>query len=180
MRTKLQALSPIAVLTTLATIAAAAAGCSDAAHPTDAGPTPTAPAFAGAGPPLNGSGSGTITALEITSNVTAGGNRIQTRRLEGTLTGALEGTFTEHVRGVVHSTGLVTFQGTMEFTGTVADCGSGSILATVSGQGVAGAPVTDASFRIVNQEAGTLAVSGTGTQHQVGPSITYEVQYVCR
>jgi hypothetical protein len=96
------------------------------------------------------------------------------------VTGVLSGTFVEHVRGVIHPSGLVTFQGTMEFTGTMEGCGEGTILAHLSGRGQAGVPVTEASIRVIDQAGNTIAVTGTGTVEQIGPSLTYELRYVCR
>jgi hypothetical protein len=143
----------------------------------------TAPSFAsgGLGPPRTGSGTGVITSLEITSERQAGPNRIQERTLTGILDGALQGSFEEHARGVIHGTGLITFQATFVFTGTVEGCeGDGSFSASLSGTGQAGLPVTEASFRVVNQASNTLRISGTGTMRQEGPLATYEVRYVCR
>jgi hypothetical protein len=159
-------------------------GCAegrDGAH-FDSSAGPLAPSFSsqGAGPPLTGSGSGMITALEITSSRNAGPNVIQERYIEATIEGALEGTFVQQTKGVIHGNGLITFQGTMEFTGTVAGCGEGTLTAALSGTGQAGVPVTDAKFRVINQASGTLGVAGTGSMHQVGPAFTYEVRYVCR
>jgi hypothetical protein len=148
----------------------------------DSSAGPLAPSFSsqGAGPPQTGSGTGMITKLEITSSRNAGPNVIQERYIEATIEGALEGTFVQQTKGVIHGNGLITFQGTMEFTGTVEGCGEGTLTAKQSGTGQAGVPVTDAKFRVVNQASGTLKVSGTGTMHQVGPAFTYEVRYVCR
>lgn len=135
---------------------------------------------AAAGPPEEGSGSGTILTLDITSSREAGGNVIQERTLTGTVSGTLDGTFVEQVRGVIHANGLVTFQGTMHFTGTLEGCGEGSLTLGLSGRGVAGLPVTDAQVRVINQSANTIDATGTGTVHQEGPSLTYDIRYVCR
>ena len=166
--------------------AGALLGCSapaDMPETRDAMPL-TGPSFAhaAAGPPRSGGGTGTITALEITSSRMAGSNTIQERRIEGSIDGTLQGTFVEQVSGVIHGNGLVTFHGTLEFTGVMPDCGTdvGTLTARLSGQGIAGLPVTEASFRVVDQAVNSLAVSGTGTLHQVGPGITYEVRFVCR
>lgn len=143
----------------------------------------TGPSFAagGLGPPLTGSGTGMITSLEITSERQAGPNRIQERTLTGILDGTLQGSFEEHARGVIHGTGLITFQATFVFTGTVEGCeGEGSFSASLSGTGQAGEPITDASFRVVDQASNTLRIAGTGTMRQVGPHATYDVRYVCR
>lgn len=134
-----------------------------------------------AGPPLSGSGEGVITSVQTTSSREAGGNRIEERRLEGVMTGTLEGTFVEEVRGVVHANGQVTFQGTLVFTGTVADCGDGTITGRLQGRGEAGpSPVTDATIRVVDQASNTVAISGQGSVHQHGPFLAYEIQYHCR
>jgi hypothetical protein len=109
----------------------------------------------------------------------AGGNVIQERVLTGTVTGTLQGTFEEHVRGVIHPNGLVTFEGTMTFTGSVAGCGTGTLTLGVTGQGVTGVPVTESTVRVINAAANTLAVRGVGTVSQTGPFMTYQVQYQC-
>jgi hypothetical protein len=143
----------------------------------------TAPSFAmgGLGPPLLGSGAAEIETLEITSLVPVGPNVRQERTITGSLTGALDGTFVEHARGMVHHTGLVTYQATFVFTGTVAGCtGEGSFTASLSGRGQGGpAPVTEANFRIIDQASNTLRIAGTGTMNQNGFDATYEVRYVC-
>jgi hypothetical protein len=133
-----------------------------------------------AGPPQKGTGTGTITSFEITSSRDAGPNRIQERRLEGTLDGTFQGTFVELVSGVIHPNGLVTFQGTLEFTGTIDGCGAGALTGALSGQGQSGLPVTEAALRVIDQPSNTLHVTGKGTVRQVGRDMTYEVQYVCR
>jgi hypothetical protein len=132
-----------------------------------------------ASPLMSGTGTGTITSLVITSNREAGGNRIQERVLAGTVTGTLEGTFVEEVQGVIHPNGRVTFQGTFTFTGTVENCGSGTFTLGLSGQGIAGAPVTEARVRVIGGEPNPLGIRGQGTVSQVGPSLTYDVQYKC-
>ena len=132
-----------------------------------------------AAPPTNGSGTGTIGLRAVTPVRVAGGNVFQERDLAGTVGGTLDGTFEEHVSGVIHGSGLVTFQGTMTFTGTVEGCGSGTLTLGVSGQGVAGAPVTESSVRVIDSADNTLAVHGTGTVSQAGPALTYEIQYEC-
>jgi hypothetical protein len=95
------------------------------------------------------------------------------------VTGTLQGTFDEQVRGVIHPTGLVTFEGTMTFTGTVQGCGTGTIKLGVSGQGVSGAPVSESRVRVIESASNTLAVHGVGTVSQVGPNLTYTIQYQC-
>ena len=132
-----------------------------------------------AAPPAQGSGTGTIGLRAVTPVRTAGGNVFQDRDLVGTVSGTLSGTFTEHVSGVIHPTGQVNFQGTMTFTGTVDGCGTGTVTLGVTGQGVAGAPVTESSVRVIDSADNTIAVHGTGTVSQVGPSLTYEIQFQC-
>lgn len=130
-------------------------------------------------PPLSGSGAGAITSLVETSSRDAGGNRIAERRLEGFLTGTLEGTFVEEVRGVVRD-GQVHFQGTLVFTGTVEGCGSGTVVSRLQGSGRAGpSPLTDATFRSVDQSSNPPA-AGWGSVHQDGPFLEYEINYMCR
>jgi hypothetical protein len=132
-----------------------------------------------ASPPATGSGTGTIGIRSVTPVRTADGNVIQERDLTGTVSGTLSGTFDEQVTGVIHPTGLVTFHGTMTFTGTVDGCGTGTLTLGVSGQGVTGAPVTESSVRVIDAAANTVAAHGTGTVSQVGPSLSYEIRYVC-
>lgn len=131
---------------------------------------------------LRGEGTGMITSLEETSSRTAGGNRIAERTIEGVmLSGPLQGTFTEEVRGVIHRDGRVTFQGTMNFQGTLEGCGDGTLTGRLTGRGQAGAaPLTEATISVIQQAAATIAASGHGTVHQDGPVLTYEIDYVCR
>lgn len=133
-----------------------------------------------AGPPMSGSGTGMIETLEITSSRGAGGNVIQERTLTGTVAGTLTGTFAQRVRGVIHANGHVTFSGTLEFTGTLAGCGDGTLLLRLAGKGTAGIPVTDARLVPIKGPGSTIAAQGVGTVHQVGPNMTYEVRYTCR
>jgi hypothetical protein len=132
-----------------------------------------------AAPPLAGSGTGTVGLRSVTPVRVAGDNVFQDRDLVGTVSGTLAGTFEENVSGVIHGSGLVTFEGTMTFTGTVAGCGSGTVMLGVSGQGVAGAPVTESSVRVIDSADNTIQVHGTGTVSQVGPNLTYEIEYTC-
>lgn len=140
----------------------------------------TAAPAAAQGPPRSGTGQGFVTSLVETSSRDAGGNRIAERVLEGVMTGALEGTFREEVRGVVHRNGRVTFHGTLWFEGTAEGCGTGTVVARLAGRGTAGAaPITDATFTLVQRPSGTIAAAGHGTVHQEGPLLSYQVRYVC-
>jgi hypothetical protein len=160
------------------------AACSGLADDSDdrSSLNPTGPSMAGAGPPRTAVGTGFLTAPpQILSTRIAGQNRIEERRLEGVVQGALEGTFVEYVRGVVHPDGQVTFQGNMEFTGTLAGCGTGFLVAGLSGRGMAGpVPQTEATIRLTNQSSSTLHAAGSGSITQVGAFLSYEVRYVCR
>jgi hypothetical protein len=141
-----------------------------------------APAVA-QGPPQSGSGEGMITDFDITPVREAGGNRFEDRVLTGFVTGDLEGSFVEHVSGMVHKSGRVVFSGTMTFTGTVGDCGEGTITLGLTGRGEVvepGFPVTEAQVRVIDQSSNDVAVTGTGTVSQEGPSLTYDISYVCR
>jgi hypothetical protein len=129
--------------------------------------------------PLSGEGTGEITSIDIEVIREAGGNVTQVRQLEGSLTGTIDGTFVETVTGVVHKSGRVTFRGTLTFTGTVADCGEGTFTVGVTGRAQSGLPTADATFRVINQAANTLGITGTGTLSQVGTALTYEVAYIC-
>jgi hypothetical protein len=132
-----------------------------------------------AAPPTSGSGTGTIGSLAITPVRDAGGNVFQDRHIAGTVSGTLSGTFDENVSGVIHTSGQIEFHGTMTFTGTIAGCGSGTVTLGVTGQGVAGLPVSNSSVRVIDGAGNTIAVHGTGTVSQAGPNLTYEVQYTC-
>jgi hypothetical protein len=128
---------------------------------------------------LTGTGTGTVQHLSIKTVRAADGNVIQERDLAGTVTGTLQGTFIEQVRGVIHPTGLVTFEGTITFIGTVAGCGSGTLTLGVSGQGATGAPVTDSQIRVIDAASNTIAAHGVGSVSQTGPLLNYQLQYHC-
>jgi hypothetical protein len=163
----------------VAVLSIALIGCADSSGTGGVINDIAGPSFSAAGPPLTGSGTGVITSLIITSSRTAGTNVIQTRRLEGMVDGVLQGTFTEDVRGVIHGNGLVTFQGTLEFTGSVADCPDVTgLTASIAGQGRAGLPVSETRWAVTGSTGGR--VTGTGTIYQEGPALTYEGRYRCR
>lgn len=129
--------------------------------------------------PLTGSGTGTITRLDVDIVREAGGNVTEVRTVEGVVEGAINGTFVETVTGVVHKSGLVTFHGTMTFEGVVSGCGQGTFMVGVTGRAQAGVPTADASFRVVGQPTDTLAITGTGSLRQVGAQLSYDVRYHC-
>jgi hypothetical protein len=139
------------------------------------------------GPPLQGSGTGQLTRLEITPLRDAGGNLHEERVITGTVDGALTGTFEQRVTGTVHTNHpdtRVTFRGVLVFTGTIAGCGDAehTITLGLAGRGdvpVAGFPITEASVRAIPGPADTLKVTGQGTVSQTGPALTYEVHYIC-
>lgn len=136
-------------------------------------------------PPETGTGTGVIATIETVDGPReAGPNRIETRRLTGTLDGALQGTFVEEVRGVVGADDDVRFQGTAVFDGTLEGCGSGTVNLRVNGRGQAGQapglPATVANVRIVDQASNTLPVTGQGTITQEGADLTYEIEFHCR
>lgn len=158
-------------------------GCKQSADRQVAAPLtiPTSPSYVslGAGPPQTGSGTGLIVSLEDVSSRNAGRNVIKERRLTGSLSGTLQGSFVEEVRGVIHD-GRVTFEGTLQFTGSVPECGDGTFVLGLSGEGQAGLfPVTDATVRVIKHSSNTIPVTGTGTVHQEGPSLTYDIKYTC-
>jgi hypothetical protein len=143
---------------------------------------PTSPTYIGlgAGPPRTGSGTAAITSLEDVSSRSAGENVIKERRLTGTLSGALQGTFAEEVRGVIRD-GHVTFEGTLQVTGAIPGCGEGTFMLGLNGEGSAGLfPVTDARVRVIQHGSSTLRVGGHGTVHQEGASMSYQLQYTCQ
>ena len=129
--------------------------------------------------PMSGAGTGAITGVSITSVRTADGNVIQERDLTGAVAGTLQGTFTEHVRGVIHPSGLVTFEGTITFHGAVARCGTGTLALGISGQGITGAPVTEAHIRVIDGGSNTIAAHGDGALSETGPALSYQLQYQC-
>lgn len=135
-------------------------------------------------PPETGTGTGVIATVEtIDGPRDAGPNRVETRRLTGTLDGALQGTFVEEVRGVVSADDEVRFQGTAVFDGALDGCGSGTVGLRVSGRGQAGQapglPATVADVRIVDQASNTLPATGHGTITQEGADLTYQVEFHC-
>lgn len=135
-----------------------------------------------AGKPLSGSGTGRITNLVPTPVREVGGNRFEDRILTGTVTGTLEGTFEQHVSGMVHKSGRVVFDGTMTFDGQVGDCGTGTLTLGVTGRGQIeppGIPITEASVRVIEQATNTVDITGMGTVSQEGANLTYEIQYKC-
>ena len=136
----------------------------------------------GAGPQLKGSGTGTITNIEITPLRDAGGNQRQARSITGVVDGALSGTFVEEVTGTIHRNGRVTFGGTLIFTGFVEGCGQDQHTLTLglSGQGQAGLPVTEAMVRVIKHPSNTLQATGHGIIEQEGMNVTYELEYMCR
>jgi hypothetical protein len=143
-----------------------------------------APAGA-AGPPLEGSGTGVITGLDVTPIREPGGNRIEQRTLTGVVDGTLVGTFVQDVTGTVHRNDSVTFRGTLVFTGTIAGCGDDvhTLTLGVSGRGhipIPGFPITDAHVRVIRQPENTLSITGQGVVHQEGPFLTYDIRYTCR
>lgn len=141
-----------------------------------------------AGPPLEGSGQGMITGLEVTHIRDVGGNSHQARSITGVVSGTLVGTFTQETVGTVHTNhpdNLVTFRGVLLFTGTIDGCGDEvhTVALGLTGKGtvpVPGMPVTESSVRVIDHHANTLHATGRGTIVQEGPSLTYELQYRCR
>lgn len=129
---------------------------------------------------LSGSGNGYVTGNVVTSTREAGPNHIVQRDITGVLSGPLDGTFTEHVVGVVHPDGMVTFQGTLTLTGSVDGCGEGILVGRLQGRGQANPPVTDARAAIIDQSASTVGATGQGTVHQDGPELSYTFRYSCR
>ncbi len=132
-----------------------------------------------ASPPITGSGTGLVTSITTTSSRSAGPNVIEERDVAGTISGDLNGTFTEHVRGVIHKDGLLTLQGTLTFTGTIEGCGSGMVTLGVSGRRASAADVIVSNVRVIHSASSSIAVSGVGTVIQDGPFLTYDVRYHC-
>ena len=135
---------------------------------------------AAGGPPVEGSGTGTVTNSESTPEHEADGNRIVDRQNGGVLVGTFDGEFEQFLRGVIHKDGTVTFHGTMIFTGVAGDCGTGTVVLEMEGKGLAGpAPVTEGRMRTKDQSASTVPVHVIGTFRQVGPAFVYEGQFHC-
>jgi hypothetical protein len=132
-----------------------------------------------ASPPTDGSGSGTIVLRAITESRQADGNVIQTREIEGAVTGTFDGTYEEIARGVIHKDGTLEFRGFMTFTGVAGDCGVGTVLIELEGRGVAGAPSAEGRLRVIDQGGNTVKVHGEATFHQLGAFFTYEGQFHC-
>lgn len=132
-----------------------------------------------AGPPEDGSGVGTVTHRVIVDSRDADGNVIQDRINGGVLGGTFDGDFEQFLRGVIHKDGMVTFHGTMVFTGVVGDCGVGTITLELEGKGVAGAPITEGRMRTIDQGTDTVKVHVIGTFSQVGATFTYAGQFDC-
>ena len=143
------------------------------------------------GPPQTGSGSAVVEEFIIPAPGEPGGrvdlgnsgNWRQTRTLTGfVIDGPLAGgTFEQTVTGVVRDrTNFVTFHGTMTVVGTVDGCGDDvhTITLGVSGRGQADPPVTEASVHVIDSSPGH--VTGRGTVSQVGPFLSYDIQYICR
>lgn len=133
--------------------------------------------------PGSGEGEGQITNVEVLDSRESGNNRIEERRLNGFLSGTLDGTFEEEVRGVVGSDGTVRFQGTGVYDGTLEGCGFGTVNLRVNGRGQAGQapglPATVTKFRVVDRASNTLDVTGHGTIFQEGADLAYELEFVC-
>lgn len=133
--------------------------------------------------PSTGEGEGQITNVEILDSRESGENRIEKRRLNGFLTGTLEGEFVEEVRGVVGADNQVRFQGTGVFEGTLEGCGFGTVNLSVNGRGEAGQapglPATVTEYRVIDESSNTLDVTGHGTIRQEGADLAYELEFVC-
>lgn len=146
-----------------------------------------APAAA-TGPPLEGSGTGEITGLDIAPIRDVGGNDHQHRTVVGTVEGALEGEFVQETAGTVHTNhpdNLVTFRGVLTFTGTIEGCGDEehTLVLRMSGKGTVpepGFPVTEARLRAIGHPDTTVDITGQGTVSQTGPLLEYELDYICR
>jgi hypothetical protein len=135
---------------------------------------------AGATPPTDGSGTGTVTHSESTPPRSADGNMIVDRQNGGVLVGTFDGEFEQFLRGVIHKDGTVTFHGTMIFTGIAGDCGAGTVTLELEGKGAAGAlPVTEGRMRTIGQSTSTVPVHVIGTFRQVGTAFAYEGQFHC-
>jgi hypothetical protein len=137
-----------------------------------------------AGGPTTGSGTAVITDLEVMPVRDVGGNRFEDRILTGVTIGegTLQGTFAQEVSGKVRGDQVV-FRGTMTFTGTVGDCGEGTIRLGITGKGEIpepGWPVTIAQVRVIESASNTVSVTGHGTVKQDGPWLSYDIRYSCR
>lgn len=136
---------------------------------------------ASASRPMTGSGTGMVTSIATTSSRAVGTNVVEERDVAGMIdTGPLNGTFTEHVRGVIHQGGLLTFRGTMTFNGSVEGCGSGMVTLGVSGYRASAGEVVVTNVNVIDAASNTIAVHGVGIVDQAGWDLTYQVQYQCQ
>ncbi len=134
------------------------------------------------GPLETGSGTGVITGIDIRPVRDVGGNRFEDRTLQGTVDGALDGTFVQETSGKVDKHDRVVFRGRITFSGELENCGEGTIQLGMSGKGhipEAGFPITEARVRVINQAENTIAITGTGTIRQEGPNLEYDIRYQC-
>jgi hypothetical protein len=93
------------------------------------------------------------------------------------LTGPFVGTSTSPYRLILHADGSFEFEGTSTFTGTVAGCGTGTVLFNLTGQGelVGGNPVLSKSS-LTTVPGGTLSVHASLDSSAL---TSYTGQYFC-
>lgn len=142
----------------------------------------TAPSFdqAGAGPPRTGTGTWTVTKVELISTREVGNNLIIDNVVELAWQGTLVGTSVHSNRVVRHlAAGKATFQNTGEFTGAVAGCdGVESFSYTTAATAEAG--IAQGTTTIVASKATTgVVLSGVIRWSQAGAGGPYDIQYIC-
>jgi hypothetical protein len=127
----------------------------------------------------HGSGVGTVLVRSIDSSRDADGNVIQERSASGTISGAFDGVYDEHVRGVIHQDGIVTFHGLMHFTGAAGECGVGTVTLEFEGKAIAGAPVSHGELRTIDEGSSTVKVHVLGSFDEFATFFTYEGEFHC-
>jgi hypothetical protein len=125
-------------------------------------------------------GRGTFT-IESQSNTIVGqvdGKTLVDGTRQGTVTGALSGTYTEDIAIVIHATGALTFTGTDTCICTVANK-SGTVTAHFTGTGVF-RPLVDIDqghSTIVGGTDGLMNLEGEGTFQRRGATGSYTLRY---
>jgi len=88
----------------------------------------------------------------------ADGNTFVEGIATGTFTGTFTGSFAEHLTEIIHPSGDINFHGEIVFTGTVDDCGSGTVLLRDEGTGIGAGAFSEAKVVTVDQGASSVDV----------------------
>jgi hypothetical protein len=132
---------------------------------------------ASAGPPMPASGTRTTT-ITCTTQHTGGPNTFSDCERDFIwVTGTFVGTGVSHFSLIVHADGSLEFHGTHLFTGTVAGCGTGTVLFSLAGQGrEVGGVLTLTKSDLTTLPGGTLSVHASLDTSALG---SYTGQYFC-